>query len=239
MDDARREGTGLRVLFVEDDAETRRLVARNLEAHGYQVDPAADGATALARWEARRPDLLLVDLGLPDVDGLEIIRRVRREATTPIVVLSARGREEQKVAALDLGADDYVTKPFGMSELHARLRALLRRAAGPERELDGSLLVGRIRLDLVHHEVRAGEASVHLTPREYELLRVLAAARGRVVTHHRLLEAVWGRAYADEGHYLHVYVSQLRRKLDAADPAGEAGSAIVSEPGVGYRLEST
>ncbi len=239
MEDGRREGTGLRVLLVEDDAETRRLVARNLEAHGYQVDLAPDGATALERWEARRPDLLLLDLGLPDVDGLELSRRIRREATTPILVLSAREREEQKVAALDQGADDYVTKPFGMSELHARLRALLRRAAGPERELDGSLRAGRIRLDLVRHEVRVGEIPVHLTPREYELLRVLATARGRVVTHHRLLETVWGRAYADEGHYLHVYVSQLRRKLDAADPAGDAGGAIVSEPGVGYRLEPT
>ena len=237
MTDAGHEGSGLRVLFVEDDAEARHLVARNLEAHGYQVDFAADGAAALARWEARRPDLVLLDLGLPDVDGLEIIRRIRREATTPILVLSARGREEQKVAALDHGADDYVTKPFGMSELHARLRALLRRAAGPERELDGALVIGRIRIDMARHEVRVGDAPVHLTPREFELLRVLAASQGRVVTHHRLLEAVWGRAYADEGHYLHVYVSQLRRKLDAADPAGEAGGAIVSEPGVGYRLE--
>jgi two-component system KDP operon response regulator KdpE len=232
----RSEGGGARILLVEDDTDTRRLVARNLDAHGYVVDLAPDGATALSRWEARRPDVVVLDLGLPDVDGLAIVRRVRREANTPILVLSARDREEQKVAALDLGADDYVTKPFGMSELHARLRALLRRAAGPERELDGTLAVGGIRIDTARHEVRVGEAEVHLTPREFELLRVLAMAQGRVVTHHRLLEEVWGRSYADEGHYLHVYVSQLRRKLDAADPTAEAGSAIVSEPGVGYRL---
>ncbi len=141
------------------------------------------------------------------------------------------------MAALYLGADDYVTKPFGMSELHARLRALLRRSAGPERELDGALVVGRIRIDTSRHEVQVGDAPVHLTPREFELLRVLAASQGRVVTNHRRLEAVWGRGYTDEGHYLHVYVSQLRRKLDAADPAGDAGAVIAPEPGVGYRLE--
>jgi two-component system, OmpR family, KDP operon response regulator KdpE len=227
---------GPRILLVEDDADTRRLVARNLEAHGYAVDAAPDGATALAHWEARRPDLVLVDLGLPDTDGVTVIRRMRREANTPILVLSARGREEQKVEALDHGADDYVTKPFGMSELHARVRALLRRSAGPERELDGMVRVGPISVDVARHEARVGGTVVRLTPREFELLRVLTASPGRVVTRQRLLEAVWGRAYADEGHYLHVYVSQLRRKLDAADPALEAGAAIVSEPGVGYRV---
>ncbi len=227
-----------RILFVEDDADTRRLVARNLEAHGYDVETAPDGATALARWEARRPDLVLLDLGLPDADGVSIIRCVRREANTPILVLSARGREEQKVEALDHGADDYVTKPFGMSELHARLRALIRRSAGPDRETDGVVRAGPIALDAARHEVRVGSAMVHLTPREFELLRVLMGSAGRVVTRQRLLEAVWGRAYADEGHYLHVHISQLRRKLDAAAPGLDAGSAIESEPGVGYRLRS-
>ena len=225
-----------RILFVEDDTDTRRLVARNLEAHGYEVEAAPDGATALARWEARRPDLVLLDLGLPDMDGVSIIRHVRREANTPILVLSARGREEQKVDALDHGADDYVTKPFGMSELHARLRALIRRSAGPEREADGIVRAGAISLDVARHEVRVGDALVHLTPREFELLRVLIGAAGRVVTRQRLLEAVWGRAYADQGHYLHVHISQLRRKLDAADTDLDAGAAIESEPGVGYRL---
>ncbi len=236
MTDGRTEGGNVRVLLVEDDADTRRLVARNLEAHGFEVDAAPDGATALARWDARRPDVVLLDLGLPDTDGVTVIRHIRREANTPILVLSARGREEQKVDALDHGADDYVTKPFGMSELHARLRALLRRAAGPDRERDGVLRAGAISVDSSRHEVRVGETLVRLTPREFELLRVLTSSPGRVVTRQRLLEAVWGRAYADEGHYLHVYVSQLRRKLDAADPALEAGAAIVSEPGVGYRV---
>ncbi len=231
-----RRGGGPCILLVEDDADTRRLVARNLEAHGYDVEATPDGATALARWEARRPDLVLLDLGLPDLDGVSIIRHIRREANTPILVLSARGREEQKVDALDHGADDYVTKPFGMSELHARLRALLRRSAGPDREGDGAVCSGRICLDVPRHEVSVAGSPVHLTPREFELLRVLISAGGRVVTRQRLLEAVWGRAYADEGHYLHVHISQLRRKLDAAAPELEAGAAIESEPGVGYRL---
>jgi two-component system, OmpR family, KDP operon response regulator KdpE len=181
----------------------------------------------------------VLDLGLPDQDGLMVIRRVRREATTPILVLSARDREEDKVAALDLGADDYVTKPFGMVELRARIGALLRRAAGPAADVDGVVRVGELVLDVGRRLVTVKGVPVHLTPREYEVLKVLVAHAGRLVTHGRLLRAVWGTAYDEEAHYVHVYVSQIRRKLEAADPAGSTRGLIVAEPGVGYRIAAS
>jgi two-component system, OmpR family, KDP operon response regulator KdpE len=195
-----------------------------------------DGSTALARWDARRPDVILLDLGLPDLDGLAIIRRIRREATTPILVLSARGAEATKVEALELGADDYVTKPFGIAELHARLQAALRRAAGPGADPSGRLLSGPLVLDAVTHEAMVNGRRLDLTPREFEILRVLLSHAGRLVTRGRLLRAVWGEAYSGEDHYVHVFVSQLRRKLAAADPNGVLRDLIVTEPGVGYRV---
>ncbi len=226
------------VLVIEDDDATRRALARDLAAHGCRVDEAADGATGLVRWEARRPDVVLLDLGLPDLDGTAIIRRVRREAMTPILVLSARDAESTKVAALEQGADDYVTKPFGMSELHARLHALLRRSAGPASNGDGTVRAGSLVLDAVRHEVTVGGRPVELTPREFEVLRVLLANPGRLVTRGRLLRAVWGEAYQGEDHYVHVYVSQLRRKLAAAAGDGSLRDLIVTEPGVGYRVRA-
>ena len=224
------------VLIVEDDEPARAAIAVNLRARGHEVDEAGDARSALRLWDARRPDLILLDLGLPDFDGQAVIRRVRREATTPIIVVSARGREEDRVAALDAGADDYLTKPFGLSELHARMRAVLRRAAGPEADTEGRLRLGPVVLDVPRHEVSVGEVPVELTPREFELLKVLLSQPGRVVTAGRLLRAVWGTAYSDEAHYLHVYVSRLRRKLAAADSSGVAAKLIVAEPGVGYRI---
>ncbi len=227
---------GALILLVEDDAATRHEVAAFLGLHGFRIVEAADAATALERWGAQRPDLVLLDLGLPDADGTVVIRRVRRDAVTPIVVLSARDREEAKVAALEQGADDFVTKPFGAAELLARLRAVLRRAAGPAAEPTGELRLGPLEIHVAHHEVTVDGLPVHLTPREYEVLKVLVAHAGRLVTHARLLRAVWGTAYADEAHYVHVYVSQIRRKLAAADRDGSLHGLIVAEPGVGYRV---
>jgi two-component system, OmpR family, KDP operon response regulator KdpE len=225
-----------RVLLVEDDDATRDAVARNLEGHGFRVTVSGDVAEALRQWDAERPDLILLDLGLPDLDGSSLVRHVRREATTPILILSARSDERVKVATLEAGADDYVTKPFGMDELRARIGAVLRRAAGPAADPGGVVRLGPVELDVGARRVTVHGTPAELTPREYELLKVMIAQPGRLLTKGRLLRAVWGSAYADEGHYLHVYVSRLRRKLGAADPSGEAERLIVAEPGVGYRI---
>jgi two-component system KDP operon response regulator KdpE len=227
------------VLLVEDDDSTRSSVARDLALRGFRVDEAPDGRTALERWGLRRPDLLLVDLGLPDMDGLRVIRVVRRDAATPVIVLSARGEESTKIEALELGADDYVTKPFAMGELLARIRAVLRRATGPAGAQEGRLHAGPVVLDSLRHEVTVGGRVADLTPREFEILRVLMSNPGRLITHGRLLRAVWGEAYQGERHYVHVQVSLLRRKLAALDPSGDARSLIVTEPGVGYRVAAT
>jgi two-component system KDP operon response regulator KdpE len=227
---------GAHLLLVEDDEPTRRSVAANLAGHGYRVVEAPDAAAAFRSWDAERPDVVLLDLGLPDADGATIIRRVRREATTPILVLSARGAERDKVAALEAGADDYVTKPFGLAELRARVAALLRRTAGPSGDPTGVIRLGPISVDLVRRLATVGDVPLDLTAREYELLKTMVSQPGRLLTKARLLRAVWGTAYADEGHYLHVYVSRLRRKLAAADPDGSTRTLIVAEPGVGYRI---
>jgi two-component system KDP operon response regulator KdpE len=227
---------GAHLLLVEDDEPTRRSVAANLAGHGYRVVEAPDAGAALRSWDSERPDVILLDLGLPDADGSTIIRRIRREATTPILVLSARGTERDKVEALEAGADDYVTKPFGLAELRARVAALLRRTAGQAADLSGSVSLGPVKVDLVRRVATVAGTPVDLTPREYELLKAMISQPGRLLTKARLLRAVWGTAYADEGHYLHVYVSRLRRKLAAADPTGETRNLIVAEPGVGYRI---
>jgi two-component system KDP operon response regulator KdpE len=224
------------VLIVEDDEETRRMVARALATRGYRVDEAADGAGALARWEQRRPDVIVLDLGLPDMDGLQVIRRIRREAATPIVILSGRYEEREKVEALERGADDYVTKPFGVDELSARLRVALRHAAGPTGDQAARIVVGPLVLDTGLHEVSVDGRAVSLTPREFEILRVLLTNAGRLVTKGRLLRAVWGEAYQGESGYVYFHLSQLRRKLAEADPGGHLDDLIVTEPGVGYRI---
>ena len=224
------------ILLVEDDHATRSSIATFLRGHGHDVREAGSAAAALLAWEASRPDLVILDLGLPDRDGSTVVRRIRHEATTPILVLSVRDREADKVAALDHGADDYVTKPFGMTELRARIDALVRRAAGPAADAAGEIRVGELVVDLTRRLVTVNQTPVHLTPREYEVLKVLVMHSGRLVTHGRLLRAVWGTAYGDESHYVHVYVSQIRRKLLAADPTGSVSGLIVAEPGVGYRV---
>jgi two-component system KDP operon response regulator KdpE len=227
---------GARLILVEDDEPTRKAVAGNLSAHGYQVREAPDGEEALRLWEQNRPDLVLLDLGLPGIDGLAVVRHIRREATTPIIILSALDQERDKIAALDAGADDYLTKPFGMGELHARLRAAMRRALGPAAESGGQARVGSLELDPLRRRVTVAGRELHLTPREYELLKALVANVGRVVSRGRLLRAVWGVEYANEGHYLHVHVAGIRRKLAEADPEGRLAGFIVAEPGVGYRI---
>jgi two-component system KDP operon response regulator KdpE len=227
---------GPTILVVEDDAETRSALVRELVAGGYAVVEAPDGRTALERWAIRRPDVVLLDLGLPDMDGLQVVAAIRREAATPIVILSGRYEEREKVAALDRGADDYVTKPFGVDELRARIRVALRRATGPGGDVEGRIAAGPLVLDAAAHVVRIDGRPVELTPREFELLRVLLTHRGRVVTKGRLLRAVWGEAYQGEDSYVYVHVSQLRRKLAAADPSGRLDALIRTEPGVGYRI---
>jgi two-component system KDP operon response regulator KdpE len=226
------------VLVVEDDEETRAVLVRELGSRGYRIQEASDGRTALERWEASRPDVVLLDLGLPDMDGQEVILRIRREAMTPIVILSGRYAEREKVEALERGADDYVTKPFGLAELHARIRVALRRAAGPAADTGARVTAGPLVFDAGRHEVSVDGRPVELTPREFELLRVLLGEQGRVVTKGKLLRAVWGQAYQGEDSYVYVHVSQLRHKLAAADPAGALRDLIVTEPGVGYRVRA-
>ena len=236
MSTRREPAPSVTVLVVEDDAETRAALGRELRGRGYRVEEAEDGKAALRRWDAHRPDIILLDLGLPDIDGVEVIKRVRKEAQTPIVILSGRYDEREKVAALDRGADDYVTKPFGVEELNARLRVALCRAAGPTRDEHGRVAVGPLVLDAAAHEVTVNGTHLDLTPREFEILRVLLAHLGTIVTKGQLLRSVWGEAYRGEDSYVYVHVSQLRRKLTVADASLK--SLVQTEPGIGYRIAS-
>jgi two-component system KDP operon response regulator KdpE len=221
------------VLLIEDEPQMRRFLVATLRANDYQVIEAATAREGLAQAAGRNPALVLLDLGLPDLDGLEVAREIRRSARTPIIVISARGQEHDKVAALDLGADDYLTKPFGVSELLARVRVALRHAAVGDGISELVFQSGELRVELARREVfRAGE-EVHLTPTEYKLLVTLIRHAGRVVTHRQLLGEVWGANYIDQTHYLRVYMAQLRHKLER-DPTRPR--LLTTEPGVGYRL---
>jgi two-component system KDP operon response regulator KdpE len=225
--------SGPLVLIVEDESQMRRFLGTTLRAHGFAVTEAASAREGLVQSAGRNPDLILLDLGLPDGDGLDVTREIRRTARTPIIVLSARGREQDKVAALDLGADDYLTKPFGVSELLARIRVALRHSL-PDATADQPVFrTGELRVDLVRREVFRGDERAHLTPTEYKLLSALIRHAGRVVTHRQLLQEVWGANYADQTHYLRVYMAQLRHKLER-DPTRPR--LLTTEPGVGYRL---
>ncbi|MGD0862322.1 MAG: response regulator transcription factor [Candidatus Limnocylindrales bacterium] len=227
--------SGPALLLVEDEDGARRTLAEYLSRRGYDVYEAATAHDAMRLWDAHRADLVLLDLGLPDLDGVDVIRRIRREATTPIIILSARGDERDKIGGLEAGADDYLTKPFATDELNARIRAVLRRAGGPDADAQGCLRLGPIELDQVRRDVRVAGELVRLTPREYELLKVLLSNQGRVLTKARLLRAVWGLAYAEESAYLHVYVNRLRRKLSTVEGVSIEG-LIETEPGIGYRV---
>lgn len=220
-----------RILVVDDEPQIRRALRTSLEAHGYEVRTASNGTEAVEAAADASPDLMFLDLGLPDLDGKQVIERVRAFSDLPVIVVSVRDRQADKVEALDAGADDYVTKPFAMEELLARLRAALRRRQGEE-PAPAVLLFGDLRIDLGRRLVEIGADRVHLTKTEWGLLEALATNPGKLLTHQWLLRRVWGPGYAQESHYLRVYVRALRRKLG---DAAAAPRLILTEPGVGYR----
>jgi two-component system KDP operon response regulator KdpE len=223
----------VQVLVVEDEAPIRRLLATTLQAEGYAVLEASSATEGEALASNRRVDLYLIDLGLPDRDGCELIRALRRWTARPILVLSARSQEQQKVDALDAGADDYLSKPFGVAELHARLRVALRHAARSALGGESVLRLGDVRVDLSSKSVTRGGEPVHLTATQWRLLEVLAQHAGRVVTARQLLREVWGPGHAEQGHYLRIYVRQLRQKLEA-EPSRPV--YLRTDTGIGYRL---
>ena len=223
--------TGARILVIEDDPQIRKLLRVSLGAHGYNVDEAKTGLDGVSQVAGYKPDLIILDLGLPDIDGKEVVRRIREWSQIPIVVLSARDQEREKVEALDAGADDYVTKPFGMSELLARMRVSIRRSVHVEGE--PILTCGELVVDIAQRRVIMGQREIKLTPTEYDLLKELIQNAGKVLTHKQLLKSVWGITFSEDTHYVRVYIGQLRRKIEE-DPAQPR--YIISEPGVGYRL---
>ena len=224
------------LLVVEDDTQMRKFLRASLSSHGYRLVEAVNGSEGLSQAASYNPDLILLDLGLPDMDGLLVTKRLREWASAPIIVISARGQEDDKINALDAGADDYLTTPFGTGELLARIRVALRHSARSRQERSEPILtVGELSIDLDKRTVHVAGREVHLTPIEYKLLATLLKNAGKVLTHRQLLKEVWGPGYANNTQYLRVYMVQLRHKLevDAARPR-----YLVTEPGVGYRLKS-
>jgi len=220
-----------RVLVVDDEQAIRRFLRVVLASQGYLIFEASSGQEGLSAVNSQKPDVVILDLGLPDIDGIEVIRLLREWTQIPIIILSVRGSESDKIAALDAGADDYLTKPFGTGELMARLRAALRRSDQISNEPIFSS--GSLKVDLARRLVTVSEHEIQLTPTEYELLRVLVNHAGKVLTHNHLLREVWGVEYAEEYHMLHVNISNLRRKIE---PDSSRPQFIITEPGVGYRL---
>jgi two-component system KDP operon response regulator KdpE len=220
----------LKVLVIDDEIQLRRLLKVSLEGHGYKVSEATNGQEGLVAVAGYKPDIVLLDLGLPDIDGKEVVERIRGWSTVPIIILSARDQETEKVAALDAGADDYLTKPFGISELMARIRVSLRhQIVGVD---DSLLQCGDLVIDLAKHQVTVANKEIKLTPTEYDLLKVLAKNAGKVLTHRQLLKLVWG-AESDDNQYIRVYIGQLRRKIEE-NPSQPR--YITTESGIGYRL---
>lgn len=221
----------LRVLVIDDEPQIQKLLRVSLQAQGYLFEGALTGKDGVAQAAIMKPDVMIVDLGLPDMDGKEVVALVREWSQVPIIVLTARDQEQEKIEALDAGADDYVTKPFGMGELMARMRVCLRRMARVEDE--PVLTCGGLSVDLLQRTVTVDGRDIKLTPTEYEIIKVMAQHAGRVLTHKQLLKAVWGNEYNNDTHYIRVYIGQLRRKieLDSAQPR-----YIITESGVGYRL---
>lgn len=223
------------ILLIEDEPQMRRFLRVTLQSHGYRLVEAATGQEGLMQATTRNPDVVLLDLGLPDLDGLEVTQRLREWSVVPIIVLSAREQEQDKIKALDAGADDYLTKPFGAGELLARIRVALRHRAMQHAEQNEPIFIlENLRVDLSKRQVFLNEVEVHLTPIEYRLLAVLIKNAGRVVTHGQLLKEAWGPPYINQTQYLRVYMAQLRHKLEA-DPARPR--FFMNEPGVGYRLK--
>jgi two-component system KDP operon response regulator KdpE len=224
-----------RILIVDDEPQITRVLRRSLAGLGYDVRSAADGESALETFGDWRPDLVITDLSMPNLDGLELCKRLRQLSSVPVIVLSVKGEEQTKVEALDAGADDYITKPFGMDELLARIRSTLRRARDPQVEDAASktLEAGDFRVDIESREVTVGGRQVHLTPKEYDLLVYFIRHPGKVLTHRTLLAAIWGGNYVEQTEYLRVFVGQLRKKVesDSASPR-----YILTEPWIGYRF---
>jgi two-component system KDP operon response regulator KdpE len=230
---ASEASTNIRVLIVDDERAIRRFLQVSLTAHGHIIFEASNGQEALEAVVAHRPDVIILDLGLPDLDGLEVTRRLREWTQTPIIVLSVREHETDKIAALDAGADDYLTKPFSVGELMARLRVALRHVAQPN---DKPIFhTGALIVDLARRVVTVDQRDVQLTPTEYDLLKLLVTHAGRVLTHHQILRQVWGMGYEEETHLLRVNISNLRRKIET-DPTRP--TYLLTEPGVGYRLRA-
>ncbi len=223
------------VLVIEDEPQMRRFLKASLESHDYGLVEAVNAREGLSQATGRNPDAILLDLGLPDLDGIELTRRLREWCRTPIIVISARGREQDKIAALDAGADDYLTKPFGIGELLARLRVALRHAAAPDGGGEPVVEVGDLKVDLAARLVFRKGAEVHLTPIEYKLLATLARHAGKVLTHRQLLKEAWGPNAVEQTHYVRVYMTQLRHKLED-DPSRPR--YLLTESGVGYRLKT-
>jgi two-component system KDP operon response regulator KdpE len=225
--------SGARILVVDDEPEIVRALERSLLAYGYEVFTASSGAEALLAVRAYRPDVMLLDLGLPGMSGLEVCQQVRAQSSLPIIVLSVKGAERDKVQALDLGADDYVPKPFGIDEVLARVRVALRHTAHVAAGTQPRLVVGPLCVDVAQRLVTLNEREVKLTPTEYDLLKVMIQHKGKIMTRQMLLSQVWGTGYGADSHYLHVYIGQLRRKIEP-DPTHP--HFILTVPGVGYRF---
>jgi len=223
------------IVVIEDDPAIRLFLRTGLGAHGFKVFEADNGKQGIIEAGIRKPDLIILDLGLPDMDGVEVIKTIRAWSVMPIIILSARSGEQHKIDALDAGADDYLTKPFGLGELLARIRVALRHSVNsPEQGENGVFTNGALKVDLLKRQVFVGNREIHLTPIQYRLLSVLIKNAGKVLTHQHLLKEVWGPSYKDNSHYLRIYMSQLRQKLET-DPTQP--KYLLTESGVGYRLK--
>ncbi|MBX7175112.1 MAG: response regulator transcription factor [Pyrinomonadaceae bacterium] len=224
-----------RILLVDDEPQITRVLRRSLMAHHYDVRIANDGETAIELFREFAPDLLITDLSMPEMDGIELCRAIRKISSVPIIVLSVKGEEKTKVTALDAGADDYVTKPFSMDELLARVRATLRRTSQIEEKTTANLIRGDFEFDLLAHKVFVSGKEIHLTPKEFELLHYLFQNDGKVITHHNLLGAIWGGNFTESNEYLRVFVGQIRKKIE---PQPDKPKYILTVPWVGYRFSS-